>query len=151
MYSTKQWLVMQKIRIQTIIAYRRKDWRTVLISDNGEPLLEVPSEICYPYYTVEMHLVSDSRIFVREGVLLRLRRVRDLLIRRGYDLKIYDGWRSTELQKSLFWCYLKRFTAAKLRLGEYFLKAESPEEVHTCYLQLPRAVRESLFNANRTY
>ncbi|MFO0702566.1 MAG: M15 family metallopeptidase [Candidatus Andersenbacteria bacterium] len=144
-------LYLQTIRTTTLLAYRRRDWREVPIVECGEPLVEVPTDMAFPYYHQEMHLTDDPRMFVRQRVLEMLQNARERLQGKRYDLRLYDGWRSIEVQENLFWHYLKQFTASKFHLEANFALAERPDQIHAVFEQLPEATQEALREANRTY
>lgn len=142
--------IVQIARFRTLYAYRHGDWRELPISENHEPLVQVPPVQCYPYYAKEMKLVSDERIFLRAEVLQRFMHAHALLKSRGYDLMVYDGWRSLRLQENLFWFYLREFTAAKFNLKEQFASLEV-DAVRGHFATLPETMQGSLKEANRSY
>ncbi len=142
--------VVQISRVRTLYAYRHGDWRKLPIVENHEPLVQVPPEQCYPYYAREMKLVTDERIFLRAEALRRFRHAHAFLKRQGYDLMVYDGWRSLQLQENLFWFYLREFTAAKFNLKEQFAPLEV-DAVRERFLALPETMQGSLKEANRSY
>lgn len=68
----------------------------------------------------------------------------------GYDLRVYDGWRSTELQENLFWHYMREFTAKQF--GKYDeIKNLSSSEVKAHFENFPPELRVTMIGANRTY
>lgn len=144
-------LQLQYLRVRTLRAYRRGVWRRIAIRDNGEPLVEVPKEMTYPYYVEEMKLLNDGRVFLRAGVYRNYLKARALVAIAGYELVVYDGWRSVELQENLFWYYLKEFTARKFDLDAHFADCKSSPEIRESFLNLPATMQETLRAANRTY
>lgn len=109
----------EEMRRQVESGYQR-DWREEPISENCEPLVEVPKEHCYPYYHSVMKLTEESRIFLRRSVCDRFLSAHKLLLLAGYDLMLYDGWHSVELQERLFYHYMRQFTIPFLGLGDEF-------------------------------
>lgn len=144
-------LRLETVRYMTLRAYRNGDWRKLPIHDSGEPLIRVPEEMCHPFYADATKLVSDRPLYVRQGVLDQLNRARTFLLERGFDLKLYDGWRSVTLQENLFWHYLKEFTVKRFDLEEHFKQAVTPEEIKAVFLGLEETTQETLKQANRTY
>lgn len=145
----KLWL--QYVRYYTVRAYSSGDWRRLPIQDNGEPLVKVPSEMCHSYYAQEMHLVTDKRIFLRQSVLEQYKTARRTLNAEGYDLIVYDGWRSVELQESLFWHYMREFTAERFHRKAEFAICANLVQVREHFLSLSHDVQTLLRDANRTY
>ena len=139
------------VKFVTLHAYRGRDWRGIPIQDNHQSLVRVPKEVSFPYYAREMHLVGDERIFLREEVFDRFMRARRLLQAQGYDLLVYDGWRSVELQENLFWFYMRAFTAARFNQKEQFEKLEGFLAIRDYFKSLPEALRTTMHAANRTY
>lgn len=142
----------QVARFKTLRAYSFGSWKGLPIRECSEPLVQVPPEYCHPFYAQEMKVATDTRIYLREGVLGRFLQARALLNECGYDLKVYDGWRSMELQASLFWIYMKMFTLKKMRLDEKFADDMTPAEIckRFCETISPEA-QILLKEANRTY
>ena len=143
-------LRLHYVHWKTVRAYASGDWRKIPIRDNGELLVEVPPECCYPYYARQMHLVSDERVFLRQDVCDRYLRARDNLRRKGFDLIVYDGWRSIELQENLFWYYMREFTAARFGRQAEFAGMDFAQ-VKSRFESLSPDVRTTLRDANRTY
>lgn len=102
---------------------RRGDWREVPIEENGESLVRVPTEIAYPYYAKIMGLGKEE-IYLRKGLMERIFDVRTSLRPYGFDLVVYDGWRSVELQENLFWYYMSEFTAKKFDRDYFSVSAD---------------------------
>jgi D-alanyl-D-alanine dipeptidase len=138
-------------RLITLRAYRSGDWRKIPIEENRQPLIEVSSDMSFPYYAKEMHLVKDERVFLREEVLDRYLQARKILRAQGYDLLVYDGWRSVELQENLFWFYMKAFTAARFAQKDQFESLETFSEIRDYFNGLPETLRTTMRDANRTY
>lgn len=138
-------------RLRTIRAYKYGNWRTLPIRENGEPLVQVPAEYCYPYYVREMRLITDDRVFLRREVLNRYLRAQRTLRAHGFDLVVYDGWRSVELQENLFWFYLREFTAARFNRREEFAALREMSEIRDHFNGLPPDVQTTLREANRMY
>lgn len=150
--SASEYFRLQYLRYVTLRAYQSRDWREVRIVENNEPLVEVPREICVPYYAREMKLVLDERIYLREQVLVKVLEARDRLYSEtGLCLQVYDGWRPIELQKNLFWYYMREFTACKFDLVDKFGHLEDFNAVEDCFNNLPVDMQKTLFEANRTY
>ena len=142
---------LQYARFKTIRAYKSGDWRKILIRENNDPLVEVPAKYCYPYYMREMHLTTDKRIFLRQEVLNRFVQARETLRSKGFDLIVYDGWRSVELQENLFWHYMREFTAARFNRKDEFVQLKELSQVRDYFKRLPPDVQTTLREANSTY
>ncbi len=142
---------LTQIAASTEKAYTSGSWRELPIKECNEPLIEVPAKYCYPFYAREMNLSQDKRIFLRGTVLKMFLMAYGLLKNHGYDLIIYDGWRSVVLQENLFWYYLKAFTAAKFNLVDHFSTANTSSEIKTAFDNLPSQLREKVKEANRMY
>lgn len=150
MQAIRRFLHNYALYWKTVRAYGRgKDWRVLPIRECGEPLVLVPREFNRPFYVHEAHLASDERVFLREKLFVMFLHARGILLQDGLELKIYDGWRSIELQENLFWFYLKQFTVKKFGLLDHFGKANTPEEIRDVFLQLPETTRITLKEANR--
>lgn len=104
---------IQEIQKQTEAAYRHNRWQTVPIKEDGDPLIKVGKEFSYPWYAKEMRLTTDEHIHLRASVYKHFLDAAEQLNRQGYSLRIYDGWRSKELQEKLYWHYLRIFTAPR--------------------------------------
>ncbi|MEO5927808.1 MAG: M15 family metallopeptidase [Patescibacteria group bacterium] len=144
-------VLLHATRIRTLHAYRSGNFRTLPIQECGEHLVQVPKELTHPYYAIEMKLIEDTHVFLREGVLDAFLRARDDLLHQGLDLVVYDGWRSVELQENLFWHYMKEFTVKKFNLADEFVDTATYPDIKTTFLSLPEATQVSLKEANRTY
>ena len=94
------YIKLQLIRYMTLRAYKSGDWKKILIKENGQSLVKVPEKIVFPFYSRVMKLVNNENIYLREEVLERIFKARSLLQRQKFDLRIYDGWRSMELQEN---------------------------------------------------
>jgi D-alanyl-D-alanine dipeptidase len=97
-----------------------------------------------------MNLSIDERLFLRKTVLAMFHEARRTALLFGYDLKIFDGWRSISVQKSLFWFYLREFTAQKFGLLDTF-KGCDIDEVERRFFVLPETFRETIRDANRVF
>lgn len=143
---------LQRLRYVTLRAYRLGDWREILIKENGQPLIEVPSEISFPYYARVMKLVVDERMYLREEVLDRVLKARKRLLPRGLDLKVYDGWRSVELQESLYWYYMRAFTARKFyQIESYEQHHQLDNDIRSYFSSLPADMQTAMHEINRVY
>lgn len=94
-------LKLQQICCKTLRAYGRANWKTIPVKECRQPLVLVPKNICFPYYAI-MKLARSEKIYIRQGVLKKILIARACLQKRDYDLRVYDGWRSVELQENLF-------------------------------------------------
>lgn len=142
---------LQYLRYVTLRAYRSGDWRKIPIKDNGQKLVQVPEEMAFPFYARVMKLVVDERMYLREGVLDRVIRVRERLSRFGLDLVVYDGWRSVELQENLFWFYMRAFTAGKFNQKEQFERLDGSAQIKAYFASLSPETRAVIREANRMY
>ena len=142
---------LQRLRYVTLHAYRSGDWRKIPIKENGQHLVAMPDEIVFPYYARVMKLVPDEGMYLREEVLNRVLKARERLRSRGFDLKVYDGWRSVKLQENLFWHYMRAFTAARFGQKEQFNRLDGFDAVRTYFASLPADMQTALREANRTY
>lgn len=98
-----------------------------------------------------MKLTPDERLFLREGALERFLKAQALVREDGFDLRVYDGWRPVELQESLFWYYMREFTAAKFNLGDEFKALDTTDKVREHFLGLPQDSQVTMKEANRTF
>lgn len=144
-------LILRYHHVRTILAYQRRDWRGLPIKENNELLVQIPESICFPYYAEEMKITKDRRIFLREEVAERYLNAKAKVKAHGYDLVVYDGWRSLEVQESLFWLYLKEFTVRKFNQERHFAAAITPTEIKACFELLPMNLQITLRESNRTY
>lgn len=145
-----EYLQLQHARFKTLCAYRYGDWKKISIKECGEKLVQVPNEIVFPFYAKTMKLTEDKRIFLRESTLTKTLEARKYLQKIGYDLRVYDGWRSTELQENLFWHYMREFTAKQF--GKYDeIKNLSSSEMKAHFENFPPELRATMIGANRTY
>lgn len=143
---------LQFERVRTLAAYWHGDWKTIPIEENGQSLVKASSMFSYPYYAKKMALSNNDEIFLREEVYEKFLRARDFVIPLGYDLKIYDGWRSKELQESLFWYYLKKFVVPKYsNLILLFNPAQTSGEIREVFFTLPLNVQVALKRENTIY
>ncbi len=145
------YLKLQVARYFTLMAYKKGDWRKVLIKESNQPLVEVPGEMAFPFYHNVLKVTDSDKLYLREEVLDRVLVARTKLRSQGFDLMVYDGWRSIELQEKLFWFYMKLFTVEKFNLKEKFANLTLIKEIKECYESLSLDVRQLLFEANRTY
>ncbi|HHH12558.1 MAG TPA: hypothetical protein ENJ77_01630, partial [Candidatus Moranbacteria bacterium] len=144
-------LRVQYERFRTLNAYKSGDWRNVPIEENGDPLVPVPDECKYPFYAIELKLSDEQTVCLRKQVLRQFMYARRLVRELGYDLIIYDGWRSVELQTKLFWYYMKLFTVDKFSLSHLFGECQTPGDVEKLFLSLPLPTQTALKEANRSY
>lgn len=151
MNALTNYIYAQECRFRTLFAYRNKSWRNIPIFDNNEPLVLVPRDMCFPYYSKHMQIWPDERIFLRKGVYDRFLDARSFVAKNGYSLVVYDGWRPIGLQERLFWYYLKEFTVKKFSLVQIFTSAKQPEEIKEVFLGLDVDTQDALRLANRTY
>jgi D-alanyl-D-alanine dipeptidase len=98
-----------------------------------------------------MKLHGDHRVFLRVAVYQKYLKARKLVADAGYELVVYDGWRSVELQENLFWYYLREFTSDRYGLASEFAHCTSSSMIREVFLQLPATMQETLRAANRTY
>lgn len=146
-----RYIKLQLLRYITLRAYRSGDWKEIPIQENGQPLIQVPEEIVFPFYAQTMKLVEDQRIYLREEVLERVLKARVWLQSQGFDLKIYDGWRSTHLQENLFWYYMRAFTANRFNMKQQFDQLDSFDAIRSYFYSLSPELQASMLEANRTY
>jgi len=95
--------------------------------------------------------VCIHSVSLREEVLEKILHTREFLKLQGFDLMVYDGWRSLELQENLFWYYMRLFTVKNFDLQEHFNDASSTKDIRECYNHLSPEVKKLTFEANRTY
>lgn len=73
----------------------------IQIIDNGEALVDFPSDfVCVPMY-YKMGLISDSSMKLREGAIEALVRAKRHLPN-GWNFLIWDGYRPLQLQQKLY-------------------------------------------------
>lgn len=152
----KRFVIIDHIRLQylrfiTLRAYRMDDWRKIPIKENGEKLVQVPDEIAFPFYARTMNFVESEQIYLREEVLEKVLNARERLKSFGFDLKVYDGWRSVELQEKLFWFYMRAFTAGKFNQKEQFEQLDDFSTIKACFESLPPETQMVMREANRTF
>jgi D-alanyl-D-alanine dipeptidase len=146
------YIKLQKLRFETLLPYHLNDWRKVPIKENGEPLIQIPKEISFPFYSRKMKIVTDERMYLREGVLERIFFARSLLQKKyGLDLVVYDGWRSIELQENLFWYYMKMYTANKFGQKESFEELDTFTAIRSYFVSLLPEMQKEMIEANRPY
>lgn len=141
---------MRYEQVRTLSAYRGASWREIPVVECGEALVQVSPDHACPYYADVMRLTTDRRVFLRKQVYGRFLSAQGTLLREGYDLKVFDGWRSIKVQEALFWHYLREFTAAKFNLKDRFAGLSIPE-VRAAFESLPETRRAMLREANQTY
>lgn len=146
-----EYIKLQMLRYSTLRAYRSGDWRKIPITENHDPLVEVPSEISHAYYVREMRLGDHEKIYVRSQVLERLFAAQFGLQSKGFDIKLYDGWRSVALQENLFWHYMYAFTAARFNQKKHFDELKDFDEIRAYFETLPQDLQTTMREANRTY
>jgi len=136
----------------TSLCYSRGgDWRNIPIKECGEPLVEIPTEMCVPYYSEVMRLTEDRSLWLRKGAFDQLNIAKEILKRQGYDLMVYDGWRPVSLQENLFWYYMREFTAERFGKKDVFAELKTSEEIRSYFNGLPEDMQTTLREANRTY
>jgi D-alanyl-D-alanine dipeptidase len=137
---------------KTVRAYSNgRSWRALPIRECGKPLVLVPREFNHPFYVREVSLADDERVFLRERLFEMFLRARETFLREGLELKIYDGWRSVDLQESIFWLYLKQFTVKRFGLEDHFLEASTADGIRDLFMELPETTRVTIREANRQY
>lgn len=142
---------LQKLADRTEDAYAKGSWRELPIQECNEPLAQVTPALCHSFYSWEMNLTTDRRIFLRKSVAEMFLEANRIISASGIRLVIYDGWRSVALQENLFWYYLKIFTAAKFNVQDHFSQTATNHEVKEAFLLLPLDLQEKLKEANRMY
>ncbi len=148
----KTYIRLQYEKIRTLRAYRDGNWKNIPIKENGQSLVRASSIYAYPYYCKEMSLSGDDGIYLREEVYNRFLQARKTAISHGYDLMIYDGWRSKELQESLFRHYLKEFVVPKYsNLISLFASARAPQEIKKVFLTLSENIQVTMKHENMTF
>lgn len=151
-YQTREEATLRAIASQTQNAYSKNSWKNIPIVENNEPLVELPWTVSFPYYSKVMGLEGGETIFLRKTVASRFFRARGKLLCLGYDLRIYDGWRSVELQENLFWFYLKKFTLnAYPQIKSLFEDCIEVSEIKRRFYQLSGDDQEKLMAANCKY
>lgn len=153
MNSCLFWAYLQWVRFVTLSSYRNKDWRKKRIKECHEKLVEVPPNLAYPFYTNEMGLSSDPKIYLRQGLLDRFLIAKEYVSKYNpeYYLVVYDGWRSLEIQEKLFWIYLKLYTIPKFKLERKFELTKNIEEIRLIFSELSTETQITLREANRQY
>ncbi len=74
----------------------------VVIREHHEPLVQLdPTEFELRPQYFKQQLTDDASIWLREGVVEKLRAVKAMLPP-GWTIRIWDGWRSMELQTRLY-------------------------------------------------
>ena len=142
---------VEKIAVRTEVAFS-KEWKSIPIIDNGERLILIPENFCYPFYANNMGITQDKRIFLRETLFSMFMKAYEYLKCLGLELKIYDGWRPVYLQEHLYWLYMKKFTIMKFKeLAYLFAKCSSIEEFKDKFASLSRDKQEALHNINKAY
>ncbi|KGF95872.1 D-ala-D-ala dipeptidase [Prochlorococcus marinus str. MIT 9201] len=85
-----------------------KIWNNIPIKDNGDKLIEIPSDFNFldphPYSHLGAPYKDKTSIWkLREEVVNRLVKVNDYLISKSsFNLLIYDSWRPLEVQEFMF-------------------------------------------------
>lgn len=142
---------LQLVRFITLRAYRNGDWKTIPIEENNQSLVQVPIEISYPFYFEVMKISDSENIYLREEALEKIFVARSFLIKMGFDLRVYDGWRSMHLQENLFWYYMKLFTAKCFGKEKDFSNLQDPSSIKEYFSMLSPEVQSTMIEANRTY
>ena len=145
------YLKLQFVRYRTLRAYRSGDWKKIPIKENGQSLALVPEEISFSYYSITMKLLDSEKIYLRQEVIENVFKARKYLQRRGFDLRVYDGWRSIELQENLFWYYMCAFTAKQFRKYDELKQFDSFDEIKSRFSLFSPELQTAMIEANRTY
>lgn len=145
------YLQIQYARYKTLSAYRRGNWKVLPIYECGEKLIQVPEEIAFPYYVNIMKISNDKRIFLRKTVLEKTLKARKYLQSKNYDLRIYDGWRSMELQENLFWHYMREFTSKQFGKYDEVKHLQTPNEIKSYFENFPPELQTIMIDANRIF
>jgi len=113
----------------------------VVIRESHEPLAELdPAEFDLKPQYVKQGLTSDGRVFLRETVVEKLRAVKSQ-IAPGWNIRIWDGWRSMDVQKALYERLIAKLTVehpgsstsqlAELARGYVYPPISAPPPPHT--------------------
>ena len=74
----------------------------VVIREHHEPLVQLdPGEFELRPQYFKQKLTTDSSVWLREGVVEKLRAIKAMLPE-SWNIRIWDGWRSMELQTKLY-------------------------------------------------
>lgn len=139
-------------RARTQEAWAENDWHTMLIIDNNEPLVELSHTICCPFYFDKMGIGKNQKIFVRESLQSMLYKAWEITQFFGYDLAVYDGWRSVLVQETLYWLYMKNTIAqVEPSLKEKIEMLHGSFDIEQWFASLPEQAQETLHAANRLY
>jgi zinc D-Ala-D-Ala dipeptidase len=141
---------LRDVYVRTVRAFQ-SSYYDVPIQECGERLVKVARNHSYSWYSHEMSLIHTPDIFLRETVYGMFLTARDTLQEQDFDLKVYDGWRSVELQEALFWHYMHLFTVDALGYAKYFAGCKSGKEVKAAFKQLPELEQARLKQENRKY
>lgn len=80
-------------------------YNDVPIKESGEPLVDLRK---FDFFLDQKYfrqgISNDSRMFLREGIAKRLERAQKSM--KGYKIKIWDGFRTREVQKILYESFL---------------------------------------------
>ncbi|MEI7890864.1 MAG: hypothetical protein WCI36_02750 [bacterium] len=98
-----------------------------------------------------MKISNSKDIFIREDVFSRFLVAKKIASSYGFDLIVFDGWRSIELQESLFWYYLKKFIVEKFNMKDVFSCADDVSDIKRIFLSLPENNQVLMMEANRSY
>lgn len=145
------YMKLQWIRFSTLHSYKYNDWKKIQIKECNQPLVLVPREISYPFYFKVMNISDSEDIYLREDVLDRVLRARSILKGFGFDLRVYDGWRSMSLQENLFWYYMRLFTSKKFNKEDEFSNLSTADDIRQYFSKLSLEVQSAMIEANRTY
>lgn len=146
-----EYIQLQKLRFKTLSSYHLGNWRKIPIKENGEPLIQIPKEIAFPFYAKTMKIVTDERMYLREEVLKRVLIARSWLQNYGFDLIVYDGWRSVELQENLFWYYMRMYTSNRFGQKEQFDKLHTFNSIRSYFSSLSPEIQKEMIESNRPY
>lgn len=142
---------LQYIKIITLRAYKSNNWKKIPIKENHQPLIIVPSEFAFPYYFKKMRLTNDNVLYLREETFNRFLKAKKYLQCRGFNLKVYDGWRSAQLQENLYWYYMYKFTARKFNQKELFGQLSGLNEIKTRFEKIPKNLQTAMHRMNQIY
>ena len=141
---------LQDVYAQTVKAFLTP-YYDVRIRECGERLVKVAPKHSHSWYCREMKLISSPDVFLRETVYGMFLTARETLVEQGFDLKVYDGWRSIELQEALFWHYMQLFTVKALGYAKHFAGRKSGKEIKAAFEELPEFAQARLKQENRKY
>ncbi len=140
---------LQDVYVTTVKAFQ-VNYYDLLILECGEPLAMVNPDHCHSWYHHEMGLIGTPSVFLRETVYQMFLTACSIVQEAGFDLVVYDGWRSVELQEALFWHYMQLFTVGRMGYAEQFAGCTNGE-IRAVFEQLPEQIQTELKLENRRY